>query len=625
MSSLRQSVAELRDNHGQWEAFTTERHCVVLAPPGSGKTKLLATRAAYDLANRIPRPQGAACITLTNAAADELRRRVGDLGADHRSTFFVGTVHSFALTRIVLPFARPAGMAEIAELKIAGQAAKDKILSDSLDEAFPRATRYELRLARSTIERYRKLMASEDQWRLAGPGLRDAARRYEARLRARGLMDFDDVIACAVALVEEHEFVRRALTARYPHLYVDEYQDLAPGLDRLVKALCLDYRFSSELFAVGDPDQAVFGWTGTRPELLSDLAQSSFVTSVRLEINYRCSAEIIARAHRLLDGRSVVSGERVGGTVQAHYEPVGFSAQAGAAARLARQFRVGGTPLHEIVVLCSTRDECTEAAAALRMAGVPAFVRGSEYEQTPVTLLIEALAAWAVLGREASGHRLGDLLRRWRDALGGQWSMSDTTQLVGQLTAWQRRGVEPASGLLSDILAVGLRAVIDAPGRSDEAAAIADMTRALTTGDLASASVADLAERARNANRVQVTTTTSGKGLEFDIVLLLGADEGKMPHFSSPGDKDKLDEDRRKFYVSLTRAREQVHIFYSGFDDRYGRVRRNGPSRFLRILGLPGTGTSELEAVQSSRLGWFGWRLSTARGGRAGLLAHAHD
>ena len=589
MTLLRESVSQLQDNPRQWDAFTTQGHCVVLAPPGSGKTKLLATRAAYDLANRIPRPQGAACITLTNPAADEMRRRVVGLGADYRSTFFIGTVHSFALTRIVLPFAHPAGMGEITELKIASRDAKDKALSDSIDEVFPYATRNDLRLARSTIERYRKLMATEDQWRLTGAGLRDAARRYETKLRAKGLMDFDDVITYAVRLVEQHKFVRRALTARYAHLYVDEYQDLAPGLDRLVKALCFDYRHSSELFAVGDPDQAVFGWTGTRPELLAELAESPFVTPVRLEINYRCGAEIIARAQRLLDGRRIVSGARAGGTVQAHYEPTGFGAQTQAAARLALQCRARGTPLHEIVVLCSTRDECTEAAAALRAAGVPAFVRGSEYEQTPVTLLIEALAAWAVLGREASGHRLGDLLRRWRDALGDRWSMSAATQLVGVLTASQGGGAEPASQFLADVLAIRLQAVVDAPGRSDEAAAIAEMIRALTTGALASASLTDLAERARNVDRVEVTTTSSGKGLEFDVVLLLGADEGKMPHFSS-SDQEKLDEDRRKFYVSLTRAREQVHIFYSGFDDRYGRVRRNGPSRFLRLLGLPGTG-----------------------------------
>jgi DNA helicase-2/ATP-dependent DNA helicase PcrA len=563
---------------------------VVLAPPGSGKTKLLATRAAYDLANRIPRPHGAACITLTNPAADELRRRIADLGTDSRSTFFIGTVHSFALTRIVLPFALPAGRGEMAELKIASRAAKDQAMRDSLDEVFPRATRNELRLARSTIERNRKLMADDHQWHLTGAALREAARRYEEKLRRHGLMDFDDVVTCAVELVEQYRFVRRALTARYPHLYVDEYQDLAPGLDRLVRALCFDYRFASELFAVGDPDQAVFGWTGTRPELLAELAAAPGVTPVFLEINYRCGSEIIARAQRLLDGRRLVSGERSGGCVEVHYEPAGFGAQAAAAARLAQEFWVRGTPLHEIAVLCSTRDECAEAAGALRAGGVSAYVRGSEYEQTPVTLLVEALAAWAVLGREASGHRLGDLLRRWRDVLAGQWSMNAATLLVERLIAYEERGREPAFQFLAKMLAVGLQGVLDAPGRSDEAAAIADMTRALTAGELASVSLTDLAERGRNVDRVEVTTTSSGKGLEFDVVLLLGADEGKMPHFSSVGDRAKLDEDRRKFYVSLTRARDEVHIFYSGFDDRYGRIRPNGPSRFLGLLGLPAAG-----------------------------------
>jgi DNA helicase II / ATP-dependent DNA helicase PcrA len=586
MSSLSESVAELRDNPEQWEAFLTEGHCVVLAPPGSGKTKLLATRAAYDLANRVPRPHGAACITLTNPAADELRRRIAALGADRRSTFFVGTVHSFALTRIILSFAHPAGMAEVTELKIASQATRAKALRDSVDEVFPRAMKNDLRLAQSTIERNRKLMATEDEWRLTGPALREAARRYEARLRSQGLMDFDDVVSYAVTLVEQHEFVRRTLTARYPHLYVDEYQDLAPGLDRLVKALCFDYRNASELFAVGDPDQAVFGWTGTRPELLNELAESPFVTPIRLEINYRCGTDIIVRAHRLLDGPRSVSGRRSGGIVEAHYEPSGFSAQTEAAAHLVFRLRAAGTPLHEIVVLCSTREECAEAADALRAAGAPAYCRGSEYDQTPVTLLIEALVAWAVLGHESSGHRLGDLLRRWRDVLGDYWTMSASTALVSLLTAYEGREREPASQFLGDVLAIGLHAAITTAGRSDEAAAVADMTRELTTGRLAAASAADLAARARNLNRVQVTTTSSGKGLEFDIVLLLGADEGKMPHFSSVGDTEKLDEDRRKFYVSVTRARQQVHIFYSGFDDRYGRIRPNGPSRFLRLLGL---------------------------------------
>lgn len=529
MSALQRSVGELRDNPAQWQAFTTEGHCAVMAPPGSGKTKLLATRAAHDLVNCIPRPHGAACITLTNPAAGQLRHRITDLGIEPRSTFFTGRVHGFALTRIILPFAHPAGLGEIAELKIASRAAKDKALHESVDEVFPRATRNAARLARSTVTRQRKLMASEHEWHLTGADIREAARRYERKLRGQGL------------------------------------------LDRLVKALCFDYRFASELFAVGDPDQAVFGWTGTRPELPAELAASPGVTPVHLEINYRCGTEIIARAQRLLDGHRRVSGKGAGGCVEAH------SSQPGS---VPKRRQPPSSPEHS----APAAHHCTRSSSYVlptrnarrrqQHSGQPA------YPPSSVALLVEALAAWAVLGHEASGHRLGDLLRRWRDTLASRWNMAASGQLAGLLTAYRARGAEPASQFLADVLAVGLQDAIYIPGRSDEANAVADMAAALTVGGLASCSVIDLAERARNIDRIEVTTTSSGKGLEFDIVLLLGAEEGKMPHFGSIGDQEKLDEDRRKFYVSVTRARKEVHIFYSGFDDRYGKMRRNGPSRF---------------------------------------------
>jgi DNA helicase II / ATP-dependent DNA helicase PcrA len=91
----------------------------VLAPPGSGKTKLLATRVAYDLVNKIPEPHGAACVTLTNPAADELRDRIAALGVGPRPTLFIGTVHSFVLTRVVIPFAPLIGRPELSHVSIA--------------------------------------------------------------------------------------------------------------------------------------------------------------------------------------------------------------------------------------------------------------------------------------------------------------------------------------------------------------------------------------------------------------------------------------------------------------------------------------------------------------------------
>src|SRR6266508_259168 len=125
MTALEQAREELRENPRQWEAFTSSGHCVVLAPPGSGKTKLLTTRMAEDLLTRIPHPHGAACITLTTAAADELERRLRGLGVPRRSTLFVGTVHSFALSRIIAPYARVASRPELADAAIATDQQRD--------------------------------------------------------------------------------------------------------------------------------------------------------------------------------------------------------------------------------------------------------------------------------------------------------------------------------------------------------------------------------------------------------------------------------------------------------------------------------------------------------------------
>ena len=113
------------------------------------------------------------------------------------------------------------------------------------------------------------------------------------------------------------------------------------------------------------------------------------------------------------------------------------------------------------------------------------------------------------------------------------------------------------------------------------------MHDALTTGPLRQLTVLGLADRARRSDRVEVTTMTSSKGLEFDLVLILGMEEGVVPHFSSRSNAQQLQEERRKFYVSITRARDEVRIFYSGFTLwPSGDLNNCGPSRFLKEIGL---------------------------------------
>jgi DNA helicase-2/ATP-dependent DNA helicase PcrA len=585
MSALSESIADLRQNPEQWEAFEAQGHCVVLAAPGSGKTKLLTTRLASDLQTKIPRPHGAACITLTNPAADELRRRLQDLGVEHRSTLFVGTVHSFALRRIVLPFAQIAGHPELLDLRIASGQQQTAALSQAIKQSFRAGenTRY----VRSTIQVNRRRMASDIEWARSGEKVWEAARHYEALLRSQGLIDFDDVVAAAVQFVEQHQLIRRALTAEYPYLYVDEYQDLAPGLDRLVQALCFDYAVNAQLLAVGDPDQAVYGFTGSRPELLDELTRRNGVTPVRLDRNYRCGAEIIRIANRMLPGQHEVRGERDGGSVTAIYCPDGFDQQCQSAAAAARHAQNRGVPLHEIVAICPTNDQCQQLAGVLRSLGLPASVRGAEYRFTQATTFVEGCAAWAVHAHEVSGYRLATLLGQWRSILGARWERQADTPLTTLLLGYADKGTVPAHQLLKSLLDLGLERALAHPALADDAGEITRMQQALNAGPLSQLTVLGLADRARRADRVEVTTMTSSKGLEFDVVLIVGMEDNAVPHFGARNDPEQLQEERRKFYVSITRAREEVRIYYSGFTLWPSGDRNNcGPSRFLRQIGM---------------------------------------
>jgi DNA helicase II / ATP-dependent DNA helicase PcrA len=583
VSALTDSIADLKTNPRQWQAFTTEGNCVVLAPPGSGKTKLLTTRMAHDLLTSVPLPHGAACITLTNAAADELRRRVDRLGVPPRSTLFVGTVHAFALRQVLIPFAAMLGMPQYASPEFISASQKNHLIETAIADVFGRYA--DVRFVSSTVNINRQRLATPEQWSRAGPEVTEVARRYEDELEQRGLIDFQKLVRLAVEFVEDHSAVRKVLAARYPHLYVDEYQDLAPGLDRLVRAMCFNYYTDTELFAVGDPDQAILAFTGTRPELLEELANHSMVTPVRLETNYRCHPEIVAVANRLWRRGSPLAGPQA--CVTASVCRAGFAAQCAKALAVAQQDSALGVPLHQIAVICPNNYQCRQAANVLRQGGLPAIVRDEGYRYTAVTSLIEASAAWAVLGRESSGYRLGDLIGRYRAILGGSWTRAKDASLADLLLGYARRPDEQAATFVHDLLEIGASQALRRPTLADEAQEVTAMIAAYTSGALSGATVMRLADRARKTERVEVTTMQSSKGLEFDTVIILGVDEGQIPFFSSVNEPEKMAEERRKMYVSITRARSKVEIACSGFVEwESGRQSRNGPSRFLTELGL---------------------------------------
>jgi len=585
MTGLRQAMAELETNSEQWEAFQHDGHCIVLAPPGSGKTKLLTTKAVWLANNAVAPGRGLACITLTNPAAAELRTRIRRLGQPVGRTVNVGTVHSFAWSNIIRPFAAAAGFPEWSKYTLAPRGEANDLMREAISRVF--SPHEDTRYVASTVKRNRRLCLTEQESKATGANVRDAGLEYERLLREEDWVDFDSVVAMAVRLVEEHGFVRAVLHARYPYLLVDEYQDLAPGLHRIVTSLSLD-KGNSTLFAVGDPDQAIYGWTGTRPELLLELAGREAVHRVDLRINYRCGALIAAAGRRILggDGAEAVT-VRGGGSVSARREPAGLTAQANYIVDRILALQADGAPLHEVAVLAPTNHDCDKLVDVLRGHDIPVAWRADAYSPSPLTITLEALAAWAACGREDSGYKLGDLLDQWQQL--GDWAAlrAGADEVVAVLLA--TAADTPAGEFVETIVMVLESVGVLKDLRSDDANELERMRAALNpAGEMANYTVRDLGRLRLRDGRVEVATMSASKGLEFDHVFIAALEQGKLPFFKSVRGSAEWAEDRRKFYVSFTRARESVEVLYSGwYETRWGR-QSSGPSVFLRESGLVG-------------------------------------
>nr|WP_269808985.1 ATP-dependent helicase [Enterovibrio nigricans] len=289
--SLELALEDLRSNPEQWQAAHSAGHCVVLAGPGSGKTKTLTITMGRLLSEEVAEPRGVACITYNNECALELESRLVKLGITANERVFIGTVHSFALTQILSPYSRcvpgllPPSyrVATAAECRSAVEVAYLKVFNDGGNPH---------QHWQMAAEKRRKHIDRELQnWRGQNEELARFIEAYEAVLRFNGLIDFDDMPLIAYRLVKEHLWIRRALLSRFPVLFVDEYQYLGHALHELVMLLC--FESGIRLFAVGDVDQSIYGFTGANPDLLDGLTKRADVSTVRLRLNYRSGSKII--------------------------------------------------------------------------------------------------------------------------------------------------------------------------------------------------------------------------------------------------------------------------------------------------------------------------------------------
>ena len=569
-------------NEAQREAvLATSGPVAILAGAGTGKTRVISRRTAYAIATGVVPVDQVLVVTFTDKAAGEMVERLAGLGL---RGVIARTFHAHALS----------------QLRYFWPSRHDgEPLPAILDSKLPLL----IRIARSLPGHYRftpvRDLATEIEWaksRGVGPAGYEAAigtreppipadlmRRvfadYERAKERAGRIDFDDMLAETIALLETDAEAAATIRARKSWFSVDEYQDTNPHQERLLE---LWAGGRDDICVVGDEDQTIYTFTGATSRYLTGFAERHpGARVVALTENYRSTPQILGVANRLLaaDGRSkalsATQGDGPAPTVERY---------ADAAAELSATTRrikgllagIGSERIEpaEIAILVRMNAQLAPLEEALTRAGVAYQVRGLRFYDRPE--VVAALGLVKRLRTEAAGRALAVVIRTlFRDELG-----HEPDEGRGSAVPSGPRGDEARerAAALETVLAI-VDEVVRADPAADAPAVHAELERRAAH------------EREASADGVNLLTYHRAKGLEWDAVFLPMLEEGSLPIRQAVDDEAALAEERRLLYVGITRARRVLHLSWADRRETRGREGRRTRSRFLAGL-VPSAGRS---------------------------------
>lgn len=551
----------------------------VLAGAGTGKTRAITHRIAYGVATGSYDPSRVMALTFTTRAAAELAGRLRALGAEG---VVARTFHSAALRQLhyFWPLVVGGSAPSILDGKarLLGQVAAS--MKIAVDTPALRDTAAEIewrKVSRLSLSQYAH--AAENRTmpaRLDVNQMVELHRRYEQLKDERRQIDFEDVLLVTAGMLESEPRVAEQVREQYRFFVVDEYQDVSP-LQHDLLTLWLGGR--RELCVVGDASQTIYSFAGASSDYLvrfgSEYPEAALV---RLEENYRSTTEIVGLANRLMRGRPGALTLRAAGedaergaspTVSRHADD---ATEAAALAQSIARRITDGTPPESIAVLYRINIQSITIEAALRRAGIPVQTRANSrfFDQPEVKQAIMLLrgASIALSGEEPLFKSVSDVLR------GLGW----------QQDAPEGSGAERARW---DSLTALLGLAEEAPAGTTLADFVRELQRRVQ------------AQHEPTRAAVTLSTLHAAKGLEWDVVHIVGLSEGLVPISFAKG-LEAIDEERRLFYVGVTRARRVLELSWAQRPVA-ARAERTA-SRFLDEIRPPGTAAGSGVIVQGAGL-----------------------
>jgi DNA helicase II / ATP-dependent DNA helicase PcrA len=613
-------------NDKQKEAVLyTEGPLLILAGAGSGKTRVLTNKVAYLVENKDINPYNILAITFTNKAATEMKERIYSLVGEQALNILVSTFHSFGLkilrenTSLLgynSNFIIMDGDDSLTVVK--------KILKDlNLDPKIYNPGNIKSKISGAKNEligplEYEKYANSEFEKIVL-----KVYKKYQDTLIKNNSVDFDDLLILPIKLFNEYPNVLSKYQERFKYILIDEYQDTNEAQYILTKMISAKYK---NICVVGDNDQSIYSWRGANyKNILNFESDYKDTKVVLLEENYRSTKNILNAANKVIKNNKYRKEKNLwcnneDGLKIKYYRAYDERDEVQYALREIKKAVNNGTPYDEIAVLYRTNAQSRIMEEELLRENLPFKVVGSFYfynrkeikdlisylrlihnEKDNISLTriintpkrgignktIENLSLKAEIenksiyeiidsGKELEFKKLIEELKQLKENM-------TLTELVDNILikSGMKKELEDEKTLEADIRLENLEEFKSITKSFEENKGIISLDDFLMEITL----VSDITEHKYETDQISLMTIHAVKGLEFNLVFIIGLEEGIFPHINSLMDNTQLEEERRLCYVAITRAKKELYFINARRRTLYGKDQVNPPSRFIEEVG----------------------------------------